>query len=179
MLPPLPLPSEDYQLSKELTCLPAIRSLTCPQSPQALSARAGHCSSKQLEQSCTPSSSCRSCRTDLPLATVPVTNSDEQTRTVLPAWGCLGDSPVPAAPSPAGGTCGLASPIRCSQGVQTGLPGWGSHAAGLSKSFPAGASSAPFQLHRATNKVPAEHCPSPTGKLRWMLCFPQLYRATL
>lgn len=110
---------------------------------------AGHCFFKQLEQSCTSMSSCRSCRTDLPIATELVTNSDEQAMTVLPIWACLGDSTVPAALNPAGGTCSPSQPTWCSHGAQTRLPGrtGGSQAAGLYKSLP---------------EQRAQHCTSPT-----------------
>lgn len=64
----------------------------------------GHCFFEQLEQSCTPRSSCR---THLPIATKLVTNSDEQATTVLPIWACFGDSTVPTALNPTGSSCSL------------------------------------------------------------------------
>lgn len=82
---------------------------------------AGHCFFKQLEQSCTSMSTCRSCRTDLPNATELVTNSDEQAMTVLPTWACLGDSTVPTALNPTGSTCSPSdAPMEFKPGSQEG-----------------------------------------------------------
>lgn len=44
---------------------------------------------EQLERPYTPRSSCRSCRTDLPIATVLMPKPREQATTVLPRWPCL------------------------------------------------------------------------------------------